>query len=525
MAIGAIDIHKYYGGSGSFADRRKTWEDLGLGSAAEYQDTATQNAQLVSAMNANKGLKLASQSASPAETPAANTAAAASSSSSAQPTAASYASQSEAIANQLKQLYQQPFEYDATSDPVWQYLAQRREALGGNPVDFDAAWRDYLAARAEKGAYDDKSAALLEQYLAQRNAMGPFKYDYASDPMYQQYARQYTNAGKRAMEDTLAQVSARTGGLASSYAGGAAQQAYNKYMTDLDNIVPQLEQIAYSRYRDRQSDLLNDYNLQMQQNELGYSKYRDDLNDLANDFSMRNSLDSQKYNAWRNDLSDIENDASLLYQLGNNAYSRYSDEWNRNYQTGRDAIANQQWQDTFNYNKEQDAIANALNQSKFDATILEDNYNRLASLIALGHTPTDAELASAGMTRAEANSMANYYAQQAAAKAKDSSGSNPSPKKDTSSKESAYDTVSKMKGDDNAKIKRLESFVNDGTVTADDAVEIAGWLGINLEEEDAASKEIAALREKVRRGEMNAAAAEELIRRKYGVGGTNWFTR
>ena len=112
-----------------------------------------------------------------------------------------------------------------------------------------------------------------------------------------------------------------------------------------------------------------------------------------------------------------------------------------------------------------------------------------------------------------------------AAKAKDSSGSNPSPKKDTSSKESAYDTVSKMKGDDNAKIKRLESFVNDGTVTADDAVEIAGWLGINLEEEDAASKEIAALREKVRRGEMNAAAAEELIRRKYGVGGTNWFTR
>ena len=194
MAMGAMDTHKYYGGSGSFADRRKTWEDLGLGSAAEYQGTAVQNAQLVSAMNANKGLKLASQSASPAETPAANTAAAASSSSSAQPTVASYASQSQQIADQLKQLYQQP-------------------GYGGDPN------------------------ALYQDYLARRDAMGPFNYDYASDPLYQNYARQYTNAGKRAMEDTLAQVSARTGGLASSYAGSAAQQAYNRYMTELGNVV------------------------------------------------------------------------------------------------------------------------------------------------------------------------------------------------------------------------------------------------------------------------------------------------
>ena len=122
--------------------------------------------------------------------------------------------------------------------------------------------------------------------------------------------------------------------------------------------------------------------------------------------------------------------------------------------------------------------------------------------------------------------MANYYAQQAAAsKSSGSGGSSKSSKSGGTSKDSVYDTVSKMKGDDDTKIKRLESYVNDGSITADDAVEIAGWLGLDLEEEDAASKEIAALREKVRTGEMNAAAAEELIRRKYGVGGTNWFTR
>lgn len=412
MAMGAMDTHKYYGGSGSFADRRKTWEDLGLGSAAEYQGTAVQNAQLVSAMNANKGLTLASQSASPAETPAANTAAAASSSSSAQPTVASYASQSQQIADQLKQLYQQPFNYDPATDPTYQQLMQRREALGG---------------------YDGDPAAIYERYLAQKNAMGPFKYDYASDPTYQQYARQYTNAGKRAMEDTLAQVSARTGGLASSYAGGAAQQAYNRYMTDLDNIVPQLEQIAYNRYRDQQSDLANDYSARMQQEALAWDRYRADRN-------------------------DIDNDISLLYQLGNNAY-----------------------------NRNRDSISDAQNLYSLAQNAEQTEYKYLADLIEnSGYEPTDAELQRAGMDRARANAYKNIYnlAQQAAAsKSSGGGGSSRSSKSGGTSKDSVYDTVSKMKGDDDTKIKRLESYVNDGSITADDALEIAGWLGLNLESE------------------------------------------
>lgn len=181
----AMDVHKYYGGSGTFADRRRTWEELGLGSAAEYQGTATQNAQLVSAMNQYSGLTRPAAQPAAASSPA--TAGAAPSSSSAQPAAATYKSQSDE----------------------------------------------------------------LQQKLA---AIAPFTYDAASDPMYQQYAAQYERNGRRAMEDTLGQVASRTGGLASSYAAAVAQQQYQRYMTDLDNIVPQLEQIAYSRYRDAQSD-------------------------------------------------------------------------------------------------------------------------------------------------------------------------------------------------------------------------------------------------------------------------------
>lgn len=414
MAMGAMDTHKYYGGSGSFADRRKTWEDLGLGSAAEYQGTAVQNAQLVSAMNANKGLTLASQSASPAETPAANTAAAASSSSSAQPTVASYASQSQQIADQLKQLYQQPFNYDPATDPTYQQLIQRREALGG---------------------YNGDPAAIYEQYLAQKNAMGPFKYDYASDPMYQQYAQQYGNAGKRAMEDTLAQVSARTGGLASSYAGSAAQQAYNRYMTDLDNIVPQLEQIAYNRYRDQQSDLASDYNARMQQEALAWDRYRADRN-------------------------DIDNDISLLYQLGNNAYNR-----------NRDSLGDVQNLYSLAQNAEQ-------TEYKYLADLIENS----------GYEPTDAELQRAGMDRARANAYKNIYnlAQQAAA-SKGNGGGNPSPKEETgygSDYKSIKSTIESFNGTNEQKLQKLRSLIASGAqITRLGAEALVAEL--NLEEEDA----------------------------------------
>ncbi|MEG1564412.1 MAG: hypothetical protein RR365_11915, partial [Bacteroides sp.] len=81
-----------------------------------------------------------------------------------------------------------------------------------------------------------------------------FSYDYTKDQKYKQYEKAYTENGKRAMEDTLAQVSARTGGLASSYAGAASQQSYNRHMDALSAKIPELEQLAYSMYRDEGSD-------------------------------------------------------------------------------------------------------------------------------------------------------------------------------------------------------------------------------------------------------------------------------
>lgn len=65
---------------------------------------------------------------------------------------------------------------------------------------------------------------------------------------YKALEKSYTAAGQKAMQDTLAQLSARTGGLASSYAGQAGQQVYSDYLNEMENE-------AYDRYQEENAEL------------------------------------------------------------------------------------------------------------------------------------------------------------------------------------------------------------------------------------------------------------------------------
>lgn len=82
---------------------------------------------------------------------------------------------------------------------------------------------------------------------------------------YKELEKSYTEAGQKAMQNTLAQVSSRTGGLASSYAGGAAQGAYNEYMQGLD-------EAARQQYLAERGELIDLLQLQMGADETEYSR-------------------------------------------------------------------------------------------------------------------------------------------------------------------------------------------------------------------------------------------------------------
>ena len=98
-----------------------------------------------------------------------------------------------------------------------------------------------------KSSFEDELSQLYEQ-IAQRK---PFAYDPQTDAQYKNYAYQYARRGRDAMEDTIGTAAGLTGGYASSYAQTASQQAYDRYMQELAELMPELESSARQRDQDQ----------------------------------------------------------------------------------------------------------------------------------------------------------------------------------------------------------------------------------------------------------------------------------
>lgn len=165
--------------------------------------------------------------------------------------------------------------------------------------------------------YQDKIDDLTAQILGRE----PFSYNAENDPAFQQYRESYTRGGERAMQDTLAQMAARTGGLASSYASGAAQQTYDNYMSALADKVPELRQLAYSMYQDEGNSLRDNLSMLAALEQGDYGKYADRL-------AQYNADRNFNYGVYRDQITDQRQDAQWNYQVGRDqiADQRYSSE-------------------------------------------------------------------------------------------------------------------------------------------------------------------------------------------------------
>lgn len=106
-----------------------------------------------------------------------------------------------------------------------------------------------------------------------------FSYDTADDELYKIYKEQYQNQGKLSMQNTVAQSAELTGGYGSSYGTAAGQQAYQQYLTELNNIIPELRDRAYQQYQDERTGKIQNLSLLQQQDDSAYSRYRDGVDD------------------------------------------------------------------------------------------------------------------------------------------------------------------------------------------------------------------------------------------------------
>jgi hypothetical protein len=141
-----------------------------------------------------------------------------------------------------------------------------------------------------------------------------------------------------AMMDTMGQAAAMTGGYGNSYAQGVGQQAYQGYLQQLNSKIPELYQLAMSKYQMEGNELKDQYSMLGAQEQMDYGRYRDTVSDynteldrLQNQFNAERDYDYSKWTDGR-DFS----------------YGQFADDRAYGYQTDRDKIADQQWQAEFN---------------------------------------------------------------------------------------------------------------------------------------------------------------------------------
>lgn len=265
--------------------------------------------------------------------------------------------------------------------------------------------------------YESRYDETIQDLIAGILERPDFSYDPATDPLYQNYRKQYTREGQRATEDALGAAAAASGGIPSSYASTAAGQAGNYYAAQLTDKIPELYELAYNKY-------LNDYNMQL--SDLGVVQGQDqtDYDRYLNDRSL-------DYNVWLNGYNQLNNNLQTalgLQDAGFNQYLAALDQYNtdRNFSYGQflDEINDQQ-------NERAQALQNAVLAGEYgdysflnnmgintdnNPVIQEQNAQLQAlaqaqvdGMLQTGTMPSADLLAASGYSQDYANALANYY--------------------------------------------------------------------------------------------------------------------
>lgn len=157
---------------------------------------------------------------------------------------------------------------------------------------YQSAWMDIIKERADKIANRD-----------------PFSYNFNEDPLYQNYKDQYMRQATLGQESAMANAAALSGGYGNSYAATAGNLAYQENMAHLNDVIPQLYQMAYDKYN---TDLANERaDLEMYQNmdNNDYGRYRDTVADTQwGDQFRANQYDSMKNYTATEHQRGIDND-------------------------------------------------------------------------------------------------------------------------------------------------------------------------------------------------------------------------
>lgn len=216
---------------------------------------------------------------------------------------------------------------------------------------YDEARETLAVLQGKAPEYDSRYDAQIQSLYEQITGRAPFRYDSATDPLYQQYVQDYTGRGALAMRDTMGRAAALTGGYGSSYAQSVGQQQYDAYLQRLADILPDTYGMALDAYKAEGDELQRRLDTTAALEKSDYGRYLDELG------QYNRSLDRAQ--------EDADRARSEMLYDEDRAYSRAEDDYARRLAAQKDA------------------------------------YARLLKLIDAGYRPSAQELALAGLSSAQ----------------------------------------------------------------------------------------------------------------------------
>ena len=169
-----------------------------------------------------------------------------------------------------------------------------------------------------KTSYSDQVRDMMEQ-IKNRDK---FSYDVDTDPLFQQALASAMNSGKQAMQDTIGQASALTGGYGSTYATSAGNQAYNAFIEDAYNNLPQYYQMAMNAYQMEGDEM---YRMLGMYTDADDREYNRNVTAYDATYQHRNQMYNEAYTQYR----DTKSDAHAMANLELNEHGqRVSDAYN-----------------------------------------------------------------------------------------------------------------------------------------------------------------------------------------------------
>ena len=192
----------------------------------------------------------------------------------------------------------------------------------------------------------------LKDQMDKINNREKFTYDLNGDALYQQYKDQYMTQGRLASADAIGQASAMTGGYGNSYAATVGNQAYQGYLQKLNDVVPELYNMAYNRYQQEGQDMKDMYTMLQSAYDTEYGEHRDKVSDYNTELAR---LQDAYYNEKNFDYSKFSEDRNHYNTAYNNErtydYGQYSDAYNRAFGQYQQDVAEDQWQKSYDLQK------------------------------------------------------------------------------------------------------------------------------------------------------------------------------